>query len=292
MITVGIPAHNEEKSIAKAITSMLKQISKKDELIVVSDGSTDNSVLEVKKVARKDKRVRLIIVPERKGKVNGLNLIIKNAKGGIIVQTDGDVIPSANSVKHLLNHFSDKKIGAVSGRPVPVISENNLFYDWAQMSYRKEHELRTVQSVKGILWHISGYLLAFRKEALQKVPDAKGAVDAWMGRLIAQKGYKIAYEPKAKVFVKYPATIKDFINQKARVRAGYYFLAKQSGQAPRTIQSEILFFPLELLKIPVWRWHKFIIAGFLYLYAWLRGIYLGKTNKSLQHIWKIPHSTK
>mgnify|MGYP001590781332 FL=1 len=80
MITVGIPTYNEENSIAKCINSILPQIKKDDEVIVVASGCTDNTVLEIKKIMEKDKRVKLIIETERKGKSSALNEIIKNAK--------------------------------------------------------------------------------------------------------------------------------------------------------------------------------------------------------------------
>jgi len=287
-ITIGIPAYNEEKTIAKSITSVLKQIKDDDEVIVVASGCTDNTVREVKKIQRGDKRIKLIIEKERKGKASAINLIIKNAKHEIIVQTDGDVIVGKGAINQLVKHFEDKKVGGVSGHPIPIIPENNLFYGWTIMSYRKIHELRKEESEKGIFWHLSGYLLAFRKEALMKVPFAKGAVDAWMGKIIKENGYKIIYEPDAKVLVKAPLNIKDFVNQKARVRAGYCFLPK----VPRTVKRELFYFPKELLKIPFKRWPKFFISGFIYLYSWIKGFYLAKTKKSLYEIWKTPKSTK
>lgn len=288
MITVGVPAHNEEKSIEKCAKAILEQISKKDELIIVSDGSSDNTVSIIKKLSKKDKRVRLIEVKERKGKVNGLNLIIKKARSDIIVQTDGDVIISPNSIKYLLGHFKDEKVGGVSGNPVPVIPKDNLFYDWTIMSYRKAGELRQKQSKEGTLWHMSGYLLAFRKKAIKEIPPAKGAVDAWMGKIIRESGYKISYEPKAKVFVKTPLNTKDFIKQKSRVRAGFDLLPK----GPRKVSQEIFYFPSELMKVPIERWPSFIFSGFIYFYTWINGIYMSRTNKSHNQIWKIPTSTK
>jgi len=288
MITVGIPTYNEEKSIARSIESALRQISKKDEVIVVASGCTDNTVPEIKKIMKKDKRVKLIVESERKGKASALNLIIKNAKGDIIVQTDGDVVIGKGAVHYLTSRFNNPKIGGVSGNPVPIIPEGNMFYDWTLMSYRKMDELRKQESAEGIFWHMSGYLLAFRKKALPSVPFAKGAVDAWMGKIIKDNGYKLEYEPKAKVFVKAPLTIKDFIAQKARVRAGYYLLPK----GPRTVKKEILWFPKELFRIPVLRWHKFFASAFVYAYSWLKGFYFAKTNKSLKQIWKTPKSTK
>ncbi len=292
MITVGIPTYNEEKSIAGAINSALRQIKKEDEVIVVASGCTDNTVPEIKKVIKKDKRVKLIVESERKGKASALNLIIKNARGEIIVQTDGDVTIGKGAIPALVKHFDNKKIGGVSGNPIPIIPEDNMFYDWTIMSYRKSGELREQQSKAGTFWHMSGYLLAFRKKALPEVPFAKGAVDAWMGKVILDNGYKMVYEPEAKALVKAPLNAKDFVAQKARVRAGYSFLIKQTGKAPRTLGKEIFWLPQELFKVPITRWHKFLASGFVYLYAWMKGKWLARKNKSLQQIWQVPTSTK
>ncbi len=287
MITVGIPTYNEEKVIARAINSVLPQLSKEDELIVVASGCTDNTVQEIKKI--KDKRIRLFLESERKGKSSALNIIIKEAKGDIIVQTDGDVELSEIVIPLLLTHFKDPKVGAVSGNPLPVIPKGNLFYDWTNMSYRKIGEIREKEvSTKNYNVHLSGYLLAFRKKALKEVPFAKGAVDAWMGKIIKDKGYKLTYEPNAKVYVRTPLTIKDFLIQKARVRAGYQYLP----EGPRTLKSEIFYLPAELFKIPIFRWPKFIFCGFVYLYSWIKGKQMAKANKSLEEIWKTPESTK
>ena len=287
MITVGIPTYNEEKVIARAINSVLPQISKDDELIVVASGCTDNTVKEIKKI--KDNRIRLFLESKKKGKSAALNIIIKEARGDIIVQTDGDVELADKAISNLLPHFKDPTVGAVSGNPLPVIPKENLFYDWTKMSYRKIGEIREKEvSTKNYNVHLSGYLLAFRKKALPNVPFAKGAVDAWMGKIIKDKGYKLTYEPNAKVYVKWPTTIRDFVRQKARVRAGYQYLPK----GPRTVKSEILYLPIELFKVPIWGWPKFIFCGFVYLYSWIKGKHMANTNKSLEEIWKTPESTK
>jgi len=288
MLTIGIPTYNEEVTILKTINSVLKQISNGDEIIVVASGCTDNTIPEIKKIIKKDKRVRLIIEEERRGKSSALNKIIKNSKSDIIVQTDGDVIVEEGSINHLIKHFKHPKIGAVSGNPIPIIPLNNLFYDWTIMSYRKIGKIREKETKKGTFWHLSGYLLAFRKKALPQVPFAKGAVDAWMGKIIKENGFKMVYEPKAKVFVKAPLNISDFIAQKSRVRAGYYLLPK----GPRTLKKEIYWLPREMTKIPFYRLNKFLFSGIIYTYSWFKGFYLAKTNKSLHQIWKTPKSTK
>ncbi len=289
MITIAIPTYNGERTIIRAINSILPQLSKYDELIIVASGCIDETICKVKRRAKEDNRIKVIIELERKGKSSALNLIIENAKSDIIVQTDDDVIVQKGAISKLLKHFKDKSVGAVSGNPIPIIPENNLFYHWTIMSYRKIGEIRE-KEVKDKIFnvHLSGYLLAFRKKALKKVPFAKGAVDALMGKIIKEEGYKLTYEPDAKVYVKCPTTIKDFLIQKVRVRAGYAYLS----EAPRTIKKEIFYLPKELFKVPIWKWPKFILSGFIYIYSWVKGNHMAKSNKSLKEIWKTPESTK
>ena len=288
MVSIIIPTYNEEKSIVKAIKSILCQISKKDEIIVVASGCSDNTIPNIKKI--KDKRIKLIIEKERKGKASALNLGIKKAKSDVIIQTDGDVEVSKKAINLLIKHFKDENVGAVSGNPIPLIPKNNLFYDWTMMSYQKIREIRENEIKSGNFnVHLSGYLLAFRKKALKKIPFKKGAVDAEMGRIIKKKGYKLTYEPNAWVYVKAPLNIRDFINQKARVRAGY--ASMDSGQ-PRTMRSEIFYLPREILKVPIGRLHKFLFSGIIYTYTWFKGKWLTYSNKSLNEVWKTPKSTK
>lgn len=285
MISVIVPIYNEEKGIAKCLSSILPQVSITDEVIVVASGCTDRTIDAVMDIP--DNRIRLIVQKERKGKASAINLAVKKAFGNIIVQTDGDVELHKKAIEHLLVALKDAD--AVSGCPMPIINDHNVFYDWTIMSYRKMDEQRTKENKAGTFWHLCGYLLAFRKSAFKELPeDKKGAIDAWMGKLMKDSGYKIVYAPFALVYVKTPLTTKDFIAQKARVRAGYAALPN----APRTAQSEMLSFPAELFKVKIWRMHKFIYSGFIYLYSWIKGYWMNKKNKSLNEIWKIPISTK
>lgn len=282
MISVVIPAYNEEKGISKCIESILPQISITDEVIVIASGCTDGTHDAVMNIP--DNRVRLIVQKEREGKASAINLAVSKAFGDTIVQTDSDVELDKDAIENILYPLYDPDYVAVSGKPMPIIPEGNLFYDWTIMSYNKIHELRIKEHKEGVFWHLSGYLLAFNKVAFEELPFAKGAVDAVMGQSLLKKG-KIAYADDALVYVKAPTNIKDFVAQKARVRAGFANL-----KGTRTAQSEISSFLPELFKIKIWRWPKFIFCAFVYTYCWIKGRFI--KNKSLDKIWKVPESTK
>ena len=285
MKSILIAAYNEEKGIAKCIDSILPQLALTDEIIVVSSGSTDKTNDIV--LGMPDERIRLIVQKERKGKASAINLGVRKAKGEVIVQTDADVELNKKAIEHLMVALKDAD--AVSGCPMPIINDKNLFYDWTIMSYRKMDEIRKKEDKEGIFWHLCGYLLAFKKSAYKEIPEnMKGAIDAWIGKLMKDNGAKIVYAPYALVYVNAPTNTKDFIAQKARVRAGFSALPNMS----RTAIGEMNSFPKEFLKVPTWRKHKFIYCAFVYLWSWIKGKWMFKTNKPLNYIWRVPKSTK
>ena len=107
-ITVGVPTYNEQDSILGCLDSCLRQTRLPDEIIVVASGCTDKTVQRVKEYQIAHPRIRLIIEEERKGKISAINKILKNAKGNLIVHTDGDVVLRDNSIEKLTTYLKSR----------------------------------------------------------------------------------------------------------------------------------------------------------------------------------------
>ena len=90
LISVIMPAYNEEKYIAEAINSILTQTFSDFELLIIDDGSKDDTVKIVNTID--DTRVRLISLHENKGNRYAANIGLKEAKGKYIVRQDADDI--------------------------------------------------------------------------------------------------------------------------------------------------------------------------------------------------------
>ncbi|MEM5832400.1 MAG: glycosyltransferase [Candidatus Aenigmatarchaeota archaeon] len=285
-----ITAYKEEKTVGKVIEEFLKQLPKNSEIILVAP---DEDTLNVgRKFSLIDKRVR-IIKDSGKGKPNALNLAFKNAKGDILVLTDGDVVIGKNSIKPLLSHFRNSKVGAVSGRVVYLIKKDSLFYEWAKLSEKVFDSLRKKQDREGRLFHPTGYLYAIRNGLVREIYPNCLSDDALIGFLIKSKGYLIKYEPKAKVYVKFPLTFKDFIKQKSRTRAGFLQIKKIFGKNVRSISSEISLGFKDLIRIYGFsKIHKMFLVGLLYLISWLRAYWLIYKQKPFEKIWERIESTK
>lgn len=105
--TVVIPLYNKERHIGRAIKSVLNQTYQKFEIIVIDDGSTDNSVNEVIKIKDKDDRIRLI-KQENRGVSSARNRGIDSAKYDYIGFLDADDVWKPNfleSIKKLIEEY-------------------------------------------------------------------------------------------------------------------------------------------------------------------------------------------
>jgi glycosyltransferase involved in cell wall biosynthesis len=89
-ITIGIPIYNAERYLSDAIKSVLAQTYQHWELILVDDGSIDNSLEIAQNFAKKDNRIRVISDGENKKLPARLNQIIREAKYDYIARMDAD----------------------------------------------------------------------------------------------------------------------------------------------------------------------------------------------------------
>lgn len=90
MLTIGLPFFNNEKTLANAIKSILIQSYQDWELVLVDDGSTDNSYTIASKFAETDSRIKLVSDGMNRGLIYRLNQIIDMAKGEYIARMDSD----------------------------------------------------------------------------------------------------------------------------------------------------------------------------------------------------------
>ncbi len=88
-ISIIIPIYNSEKYIEQCINSILNQTFKNFELILINDGSTDNSRVICERYENKDKRIKLFNIGNR-GVSSARNLGIENSRGKYIMFCDSD----------------------------------------------------------------------------------------------------------------------------------------------------------------------------------------------------------
>lgn len=106
MITIMIPAHNEEVVIEETITYLFENINYDNfEVLVTNDGSTDKTAEIINRLMKKYPRLRTINIIQNKGKAHAFNIGMHFAKGEYILSNDADTIPEPDALMKYMNFF-------------------------------------------------------------------------------------------------------------------------------------------------------------------------------------------
>jgi len=227
LVSIIIPAYNEEVCIKKTLLSCIKQSYKKLEIIVINDGSTDNTVKVVekfqedyKKLLKKRKIFLKLFTQKNKGKAKALNTGKKHAKGKILITIDADSFLNQNAIKTILPYFSSLKIGAVAGNIIAV-SRGKLIGYLQKLEYELGvHFIRKSQSSLGNVLVTPGAFSAYRKTAVKKFEEGTLTEDFDSSLRILERGNKIVLAPDAICYTQVPLSISDIIRQRVRWQQG------------------------------------------------------------------------
>ena len=217
LVTVIVPAYNEEKAIGKTVEALLRLTYADKEIIVVDDGSTDRT-LEVARSHAKDDLVK-VVTKLNGGKWDALNTGIRVAKGEFIVCIDADTLLDQNAIQHLVKHFRDPKIAAVAGN-VKVGNRSGVLTKLQALEYvvginlhrRSEANLQNVTVVPGPIG-------AFRASVLKEIGLFEGdtfAEDADITFRILKAGYKTVFEARAFGYTEAPKSMTNLAKQRYR----------------------------------------------------------------------------
>ena len=107
LVSVIIPVYNVEKYVEEAIQSILNQTYKNLEIIVIDDGSKDSTYQLVKKLQKKDNRIKLYKNEKNFKIVKTLNLALSLANGEYIARMDGDDISAPDRIEQKVQFLED-----------------------------------------------------------------------------------------------------------------------------------------------------------------------------------------
>ncbi|WP_457753195.1 glycosyltransferase [Thermococcus sp.] len=211
LVTIIIPAYNEEGTIKESIKSALSQDYPTLEVIVIDDGSEDKTFETASSI--KDERLK-VFRKKHEEKAKALNFGLTKAQGEIIVTTDADTVLDNSAVKELVKRFYDESVLGVGGQ-VRVLASS--FLERAQDAehlriamFRRAKELEDLSVAPGPI-------SAFRKEALERIDGfVESRVEDYATTREIKKFGKVVYAPKAKAYTKMPSSLKTLWDQRRR----------------------------------------------------------------------------
>ena len=198
-VSILIAAYNEEQDIAYTLQNKIELDYPIDrlEILVVSDESEDRTDEIVTQFAEKTPiNVRLIRQSPRAGKTSGLNLLVPEANGEILVFSDANSIYEERALKSLVRNFNDPNVGYVTGKMVYTHKDGSLVADGCSSYMKYENWLRKGETRIGSIVGVDGGIDAMRRELYEPL-RADQLPDFVQPLKVVEKGYRVVYEPDA-----------------------------------------------------------------------------------------------
>lgn len=219
-ISVIIPTLNRAPSLKNALVSMLRQLFLKDEyeIIVVDNGSTDNTKEIVKKLNKNYNNRIKYFYDERPGLHVGRHLGAKYAQGEILLYADDDIIASSDWVEEIYKCYSKKEVGAAGGKIIPkfeieppkwlkifhsgYLSLLDLGDEYLEINTNEIYGCN-LSIRRNILFELGGFHPDTMTQGLIKY---RGDGETALMNKVIKAGYKTVYNPKAYIYHVIPSS--------------------------------------------------------------------------------------
>ncbi len=216
--SVLIPAHNEAKVIAGSITRILASSYPNLEVIVIDDGSRDETSAVVRQEFGTDPRVKLLTL-KNGGKATALNQGLRLARGEVVIALDADTQFQSDAIEKLVRWFADPNVGAVAGN-AKVGNCINVITKWQALEYITSQNLeRRALAALRCITVVPGAIGAWRREALTKLggfPLDTLAEDQDLTIDLLKHGYKVLYDSSAVAWTEAPDSLAGLAKQRFR----------------------------------------------------------------------------
>ncbi len=193
-VTLIICAHNEEACIAAKLENALALDYPRErfEIIVASDGSTDGTVSVVESFAHRGVMLRNF---PRTGKTGVQNLVVKGAKGEILVFSDANALYRPDAIRKLVRNFADPTVACVSGQltykvdSVGAGDSENSYWNYEKFLKRRESDLSSLIGANGSIY-------AVRRADYVEINN--DLISDFVEPLaLVRRGRRVIYEPEA-----------------------------------------------------------------------------------------------
>jgi poly-beta-1,6-N-acetyl-D-glucosamine synthase len=223
-VSVILPAFNEGPVIEEAIRSLLRLDYPRYEIIIVDDGSTDETAAKASRFEGEFDSVRVRVYGKSNGgKASALNLGLRVADYPFVVTMDGDSILSSNTLRDSMHHFLREDVAAVAGN-VKVGNRVNLLTRLQALEYVEGLNIpRRAQAAIRAVNIVPGPVGIFRRDVVLQLGGYDSdtfAEDTDLTLKILSHGWRVVYEERAVAMTEAPENVLDLMKQRYRWTRG------------------------------------------------------------------------
>ncbi|MBG0781329.1 MAG: glycosyltransferase family 2 protein [Bacteroidales bacterium] len=219
-VTLFVAAYNEKDYVEAKVNNgfELDYPPEKIKQVWVTDGSDDGTPDLLKKYA--EHGVEVYHENARGGKIGAMNRGMQFVKSPIVIFSDGNTILGKESVRRIVNLFSNPKVGCVSGEKRIFSKEKDTAAGTEGIYWKYESTLKKWDAELYSVVGAAGELFAIRTDLFQEVEKDTILDDFIISLRVAMKGYTIQYDPEAYAIETASANVKEELKRKIRIAAG------------------------------------------------------------------------
>lgn len=216
--TLIVAAYNEADFIREKISNTLALNYPKEKLkfLFITDGSADRSM----EIIAEYPEIKLMHLPERKGKMAAVHRAMESVETEVVVFTDANTFLNPEALIYLCRHYENPMVGVVAGEKRVQVDESSdatagegFYWKYESKLKKWDAELHSVVGAAGELFSI--------KTALYEPVEPDSILDDFMISMrIAEKGFRLVYEPEAFASEKASSNIAEELKRKIRIAAG------------------------------------------------------------------------
>lgn len=166
LVTVVIPAYNEETGVVRTVESVLQNSYKKVQVVVVDDGSTDGTLAKLRNFQRKNKGKITIVSQQNAGKAAAINRAVRFwAKGSLVMVVDADSLLHPKAIEMMVRKFSNPRTIAVAAN-VKIIPTRSMLGMAQRFEYLISYRMKRALATYGAEYIVGGVGSTFRKSAI------------------------------------------------------------------------------------------------------------------------------
>lgn len=222
-VAIIVPCFNEETTVGKTIESLLalSYPQNKLEVIVVNDGSTDNTYA-VAQTYSTDPRVS-VLTKQNGGKHSAMNMALEKTTAEIIGCLDADSLVDSHALIASITQMYETNAVAVTPA-ITTMHAKNMLQLIQQAEYSLSVFIRRAFSAAGAIFITPGPFSLFKRDVIVKLGGwrhAHGTEDLEMGLRLQNNFYKITNTPKSRAITKTPDTLYKLYKQRVRWTYGF-----------------------------------------------------------------------
>lgn len=224
-VSIVMVVRNEEAVLPRKLQNLLALDYPEYEVVVVSDGSTDDTE-SILAEYQQDPRLQVLLKQLSQGKAAGLNDALSRAKGDVVVFTDARQAIEPQAVRFLVENFADPEVGCVSGELMLGDIESGETSQGLGLYWRIEKQIRVLEAASGSMIGATGAIYAVRRSLLTTLPEGTILDDVYLPMEVVRQGKRAVFDGRARAWDSPNLGTDREFNRKVRTLSGNYQLVQ------------------------------------------------------------------